>query len=196
MNLKVCYKNLIMPKKLSKTIKKITKGFTLIELLVVLGILGILAAALLATINPVEQLNKAQDTSLKNVAAQFVSANVRYYSVRNALPWNAVANGGANCYSGGTTLASIPMSSLTTCVTTLVTDGELKQSFLNSNNLNNAIVTNPNPQTGNVADTVVCFQPKSESQQRESNTRYTQNGSAGTSCKSQGGTTNCYWCAQ
>ncbi len=189
-----------MPKKLSKSIKKVTKkvtkGFTLIELLVVLGILGILAAALLATINPVEQLNKAQDTSLKNVAAQFVSANVRYFSVKNALPWNATANGGANCYTGGTTLASVPMSSLTGCITTLITDGELKQSFLNSNNLNSAVVTNPNPQTGNTADTVVCFQPKSESQQRESNTRYTQNGSAGASCKSQGGTNNCYWCAQ
>lgn len=185
-----------MSKKLSKTAKKLKKGFTLIELLVVLGILGILAAALLATINPVEQLNKATDTNLKNVAAQFVSANVRYYSVKNALPWNAVASGGAGCYSSGTTLSSVPLSSLTTCISTLISEGELKQSFLNSNNLNNAIVTNPNPQTGNTADTIVCFQPRSESQQRDSNTRYTQSGAAGASCKSQGGTNNCYWCAQ
>jgi prepilin-type N-terminal cleavage/methylation domain-containing protein len=185
-----------MPKKLPKSLKKIKKGFTLIELLVVLGILGILAAALLATINPVEQLNKATDTNLKNVAAQFVSANVRYYSVKNALPWNAVASGGAACYTAGTTLSAVPMSSLTTCISTLISEGELKQSFLNSNNLNNAIVTNPNPQTSNPADTIVCFQPRSESQQRDPNTRYTQNGAAGASCKSQGGTNNCYWCAQ
>ncbi|MBA3723809.1 MAG: prepilin-type N-terminal cleavage/methylation domain-containing protein [Candidatus Levybacteria bacterium] len=185
-----------MEKNPPKVLDKRSKGFSLIELLVVLIILGILAAALLATINPVEQLNKAQDMSLKNVAAQFVSANVRYYSVKNALPWNATANGGANCYTGGTTLASVPLSSLTGCVTTLITDGELKQSFVNSNNLSNAVVTNPNPQTGNAADTIVCFQPKSESQQTESNTRYTQSGSAGASCKSQGGTNDCYWCAQ
>lgn len=185
-----------MPNKLSKPFKTLSKGFTLIELLVVLAILGILAAALLATINPVEQLNKATDTSLKNVAAQFVSATVRHYSTKNALPWHSVANGGNACYTAGTTLASVPLSSLTTCITTLVTEGELKQSFLNANNLNTAIVTNPNPQTGNVADTIVCFQPKSDSQQRDSNTRYAQNGAAGTSCKSQGGTNNCYWCAQ
>ncbi len=185
-----------MLQNLPKLTQKIQKGFTLIELLVVLGILGILAAALLATINPVEQLNKAQDTNLKNVAAQFVSANVRYFSVKNALPWNSTASGGAACYTSGTTLASVPMSNLTACIQTLITEGELKQSFSNSNNLNQAIVTNPNPQTNNTADTIVCFQPKSESQQRDSNTRYTQSGATGTSCKSQGGTNNCYWCAQ
>lgn len=185
-----------MPKKLSKPLKKLRKGFTLIELLVVLGILGILAAALLATINPVEQLNKATDTNLKNVAAQFVSANVRYYAVKNALPWSSAANGGAACYSSGTTLSSVALSSLTTCIQTLVTEGELKSSFLSSPNLNSAIVSNPNPQTSNAADTIVCFQPKSESQQRDPNTRYTQAGVTGTNCKSTGGTANCYWCAQ
>ena len=34
----------------------IQKGFTLIELLVVIGILGILATSLIATIDPFEQL--------------------------------------------------------------------------------------------------------------------------------------------
>lgn len=185
-----------MSKKLSKTIKKLKKGFTLIELLVVLGILGILAAALLATINPVEQLNKATDTSMKTTAAQFVEANVRYYSVRSALPWHATANGGAACYSAGTTLSGVAMSNLTTCISTLIGAGELKSSFLNSNALSSLVVTNPNPNTGSPADTVACFQPKSESQQRDANTRYTSTGGAGATCKSQGGTNNCYWCAQ
>jgi general secretion pathway protein G len=44
---------------------KLLKGFTLIELLVVLGILGILAAALLAVINPVAQLQKSADAHRK-----------------------------------------------------------------------------------------------------------------------------------
>ena len=172
------------------------RGFTLIELLVVLGILGILAAALLAAINPVEQLKKAQDTSLKNLSAQFVSATVRYYSAHNALPWSSVANGGANCYSGGNTFSAVSMSSLTGCIQTLVSEGELKQSFLNSNNLNQAVVTNPNPQTGAAQDVVVCFQPQSNSQQIDSNTKYSQNGSTASGCKSQGGANACYWCAQ
>lgn len=186
-----------MRKKLpNKIISAKKKGFTLIELLVVLGILGILAAALLAAINPVEQLKKAQDTSLKNLSSQFISASVQYYSQHNALPWWSSANGGANCYSGGTTLNSVPLSNLTGCITAFVSDGELKQSFLNSTNLNQAIVTNPNPQTGNASDVITCFQPQSASQQTDANTKYNQNGSAATSCKSQGGANSCYWCAQ
>lgn len=186
-----------MHKKLSAIVhSSYQKGFTLIELLVVLGILGILAAALLAAINPVEQLKKAQDTSLKNIAAQFVSANVRYYSTHNALPWSSVAAGGANCYSGGNTLSSVTLSNLNTCLTTLISEGELKQSFLSTNNLNQAVVSNPNPQTGGAQDTIVCFQPQSTSQQLDSNTKYTQSGTAGSGCKSQGGSNLCYWCAQ
>ena len=172
------------------------KGFTLIELLVVLGILGILAAALLASINPVEQIKKAQDTSLKNITTTFVSATQQYYSTHNALPWSTVANGGANCYSGGTTLSNVALSSLSTCVTTLVSEGELKASFSNSNNLNQAVITNPNPQTGSAQDVVACFLPQSQSQQHDANTKYTQTGAAGASCISQGGTNTCYWCAQ
>jgi len=172
------------------------KGFTLIELLVVLGIIGILAAAILAAINPVEQLRKGQDTSLKNLATEFVSANTSYYSTINALPWFSVANGGSNCYSGGNTLSAVPMSTLGGCITALVTNGELKSSFQNSANLNKVMITNPNPQSGNATDVVACFQPASNSQQMDPNTKYTQTGAAGTSCKSQGGTNLCYWCAE
>ncbi|MGH7203531.1 MAG: prepilin-type N-terminal cleavage/methylation domain-containing protein [Candidatus Levyibacteriota bacterium] len=186
-----------MKHKLSKLQSKFSqKGFTLIELLVVLGILGILAAALLASINPVEQIKKAQDTSLKNVTTTFVSAAQQYYSTHNALPWSTVAAGGANCYTGGTTLSAVTLTSLSNCVTTLVSEGELKQSFSNANNLNQAIVTNPNPQTGNAQDIVACFQPLSQSQQHDSNTKYTQTGASASQCLSQGGTNSCYWCAQ
>ncbi len=172
------------------------KGFTLIELLVVLGILGILAAALLAAINPVEQLRKGQDTSLKNIATEFVGANTSYYSTINALPWFSVANGGANCYSGGNTLNAVPLNSLANCITTLVSNGELKASFSQTANLSKVIITNPDPQSGNATDTVACFEPQSNSQQLDPNTKYTQGGAQGTSCKSQGGTNLCYWCAR
>ena len=59
--------------KMLKKLVKQKKGFTLIELLVVIGILGILAAALVATIDPFEQLNKAQDSTVKNMAGRILN---------------------------------------------------------------------------------------------------------------------------
>ncbi|MFH0773343.1 MAG: prepilin-type N-terminal cleavage/methylation domain-containing protein, partial [bacterium] len=38
--------------------KKITRGFTLIELLIVIALLGALAVALLAALDPLEQIKK------------------------------------------------------------------------------------------------------------------------------------------
>ena len=172
------------------------KGFTLIELLIVIAILGIMAAALIATVDPFEQVRKAQDTSLKDKTVEFLNANVRYYTTHNALPWFSLANGGANCYTGGNTIATVALSSLSTCITTLTGDGELKQGFINSSNMNLVTVTNPNPQTNNSVDTIVCFMPQSKSQQLDSNTRFNQNGTTGTNCKATGGTNSCYWCAQ
>src|SRR6476619_6900438 len=93
--------------------KSSSRGFTLIELLVVIGILGIMAAALVATIDPFEQLKKANDSDLQNEAVEFAGANVRYYTTHNALPWWTVANGGAACYTGGTTLTQITLNNLT-----------------------------------------------------------------------------------
>lgn len=177
--------------KLSKLFT-VNKGFTLIELLVVLGILGILAAALLAAINPVEQLNKAQDASLEQIATEFVNANARYYTTTNAFPWYSTANGGANCDNGTTSLSAIALSSLSTCVTTLVSSGELKSSFSTTANLNQLSVTNAAGSTS----VITCFQPKSHSVQTNANTKFTQSGGAGTSCISTGGTNSCYWCSQ
>ena len=93
-------------------------------------------------------------------------------------------------------MSAVALSTLTTCISTMVTAGELKSSYLNSPNMSQALVTDPNPATGNASDIVVCFQPQSNSQQLDPNTKYTQSGGAGTSCKSQGGTNACYWCAQ
>src|SRR3990167_3167776 len=65
-----------------------TKGFTLIELLVVIGILGILAAALIATIDPFEQLKKGRDTTTRNTALEYLNALTRYYATHGAFPWD------------------------------------------------------------------------------------------------------------
>src|SRR5579884_509693 len=66
--------------------KKITalqhnqKGFTLIELLVVILIIGVLAAALLALIDPIGKVQQAQDAGFKDFVSQVASAQNSYYS--------------------------------------------------------------------------------------------------------------------
>jgi len=66
-------------------------GFTMIELLVVIAILGILAATVLAAINPVEQINRARDTREQSDAAQLITAVQRYYSANQVWPWRTAA---------------------------------------------------------------------------------------------------------
>ncbi|MDP3954933.1 MAG: type II secretion system protein [bacterium] len=62
-------------------------GFTLIELLIVIALIGILAVAVLAAINPIEQLNRARDTGMESDATQLISAIDRYYASQEKFPW-------------------------------------------------------------------------------------------------------------
>lgn len=63
------------------------RGFTLIELLIVITLIGILAVAVLSTINPIEQVNKARDARKKADASQFISAIDRYFTSKEKFPW-------------------------------------------------------------------------------------------------------------
>lgn len=62
-------------------------GFTLVELLIVIALLGILAAAVLAAINPIEQANRARDTRLKSDSSQLLAAIDRYFASQSEMPW-------------------------------------------------------------------------------------------------------------
>lgn len=62
-------------------------GFTLVELLIVIALIGVLAAALVATLNPIEQVNKARDARVKNDAAELLAAIERYYATQGFYPW-------------------------------------------------------------------------------------------------------------
>ncbi len=192
-------------KKLLRNFKS-NVGFTLIELLVVIGILGVLASALVATIDPFEQLNKAQDANVKNSSVEFLNANIRYFTTHNAMPWFSVADGGVYCEPPDTTLSGIALSLMSdtsnldtsTCMGVLIAEGELKQGFRTFSGLNKIFITNPNPQTGGVNDVIACFMPASKAGQKEIATKYLINGDPGINCKSATppGTVNCYWCAQ
>ena len=156
-----------------KSFKK-NAGFTLIELLVVIGILGILAAALIATIDPFEQLKKAQDANVKNTTVEFVNANVRYYSTNNVISTACISS----------TLTGLAAAN--PCLATLIADGELKTAFVNATN----VFTNVS-YIGGTSSMTACFLPQSKSQKREPNTKYTATGAP--TCPPASGT--CYWCA-
>ncbi len=70
------------------------RGFTLVELLIVIALIGILSVAVLSTINPIEQANKANDSAKKNDSSEVLSAIERYYATQYQYPWVAQNTGG------------------------------------------------------------------------------------------------------
>lgn len=73
---------------------KVKKGFTLIELLVVMAIIGILAAASYAIINPAAQMGKARDSKRKADIAQIRAALELYRSDNGSYPSTDWVNSG------------------------------------------------------------------------------------------------------
>lgn len=69
------------------------KGFTLVELLIVIALLGVLAAAVLAAINPLEQANRARDTRMRSDASQLLASIDRYFVTQDKFPWVGTGSG-------------------------------------------------------------------------------------------------------
>jgi prepilin-type N-terminal cleavage/methylation domain-containing protein len=79
-----------------KLMKRVVNGgFTLVELLIVIALIAILSVAVLATINPIEQSNKARDARVQNDAAEVLNGYERYYASNNKYPWMDYAIGSA-----------------------------------------------------------------------------------------------------
>ena len=62
------------------------KGFTLVELLVVLLIVGIFAVALIAALNPLQQIEKAKDAQRQHDLSQIHIALDSYYNDNTKYP--------------------------------------------------------------------------------------------------------------
>lgn len=160
-----------------KSIQKL--GFTMIELLIVIAVLGILAVAVLAAINPIEQINRGRDTGSRSDAEQLLSASDRYYASKGYYAWTSGANSLNVMITGGSgsTAVLTKLNSQTVQVgndvqqmlNNLSTGGasELKASFI-------ARVTDPtynflsiynNGVSG--SSTYLCFVPKSASFREE-----------------------------
>lgn len=61
-------------------------GFTIVELLVVIGVLGIITVGLLATLDPIGQLQKGWDAQRKSDLSQVQKALETYYQDNNKYP--------------------------------------------------------------------------------------------------------------
>lgn len=171
--------------------QKQSKGFTLIELLIVIALLGTLAVALLAAIDPFEQFRKGTDTAVRNTAQEYYNAVIRFYAQRSAWPTDMpqLTPDGI-----GYTLQTL------TYVTGVIEAGELKTNFLDiaSDQLAKIYVAR-----AGTSRLLVCFKPESKSfQKADKNTKY---GSANFSNASDSavpntdtgtcsGTSTCYWC--
>lgn len=166
------------------------RGFTLIELLIVIALLGALAVGLLAALDPFEQLKKGTDTGVRNTTSEFQGAVVRYYAIKNYMPWSGVTSlGPVDMASGYTTLS----------VGGIVTAGELKADFstLAAGQLAKITVV------GTDQSVTACFRPESKSFRSDPNTKYNASGVeyAGGNTEANCGLPSnnafsCYWCVR
>ena len=104
-------------------------GFTLVELLIVIALIAILSVAVLATINPIEQSNKARDAAMKNDAAEVLGAYERYYASQNMYPWNTAGSADASVVLPSTDI-KFGVVSVGSTVGALIESSELKTSFV------------------------------------------------------------------
>ncbi len=177
-------------------LKKFSKGFTLIELLIVIALLGALAVGLLAALDPFEQLKKGTDTGVRNTVSELQGAVIRYYAIKNAMPWE---NASPSLTGFGPTNLSTAYTAIN--IQDVVTTGELKSDFstLAGGQLSNITVS------GASQSITVCFQPASRSFRSDPNTKYYISGGAITSYSANNGSTcgdpgsatfKCMWCVE
>lgn len=175
------------------------KGFTLIELLIVIALLGTLAVALLAAIDPFEQFRKGTDTGVRNTVQEIFNAGIRYYAQRNQWPttWYGIT-------STGETIDTLDPTNI---ITPLVNAGELKDNFIElAEGDLDAIYISRRDQSNTESHIAVCFHPESRSfNEADSNTKFTSPNynttgyygpisDTGTECRVNSGSTECYWC--
>lgn len=178
------------------------KGFTLIELLVVIGILGILAAALVATIDPFEQLNKAKDANTKNILVEYLNGVVRFYTTHQAYPWDPTipnpCNGGNPPDGSASLCTGGSPCTVDSCVLSLISESELKPSFSEATGNLTEIYTNLATDNQGRQQFIGCFKPTSKSGQKDPLTKFNADGTDGTNCISAGGQVQqaCYWCTK
>ncbi|MGB9911052.1 MAG: type II secretion system protein [Microgenomates group bacterium] len=158
---------------------KKVKGFTMIELLIVIAVLGILAVAVLAAINPIEQINRSRDTGSRSDAEQLIGAIDRFYTANGYYPWVDSADN-PDYDQPWRKVDMTWVDNLGNSVLTKLSDptqgtAEIKESFVDritDSEYNSLYIYNNGQQGGS---TYVCFMPKSANFLNEANRRAGQN---------------------
>ncbi len=181
--------------------KNSKKGFTLIELLIVIALLGALAVGLLAALDPFEQLKKGTDTGIRNTVSEFQGAVIRYYALKNQMPWCADSDcvGVSDGFAGNATGTSPNnLSSLAVTTSNIIATGELKSDF--STLAGGATLAKITVFGSNSLGTIeVCYKPSSKSFTSDPNTKFDPNtGAVATkgTCTTDPTTNPCLWCVK
>lgn len=154
----------------------IKNGFLLIELLIVVGIVGVVSTVVVATINPIEQVNRATDTKLFWEARELVSA------VQRATADQELTDLGTDI-----TAEKLDSSAANQILDQLKQTGEWKETKLRPNDHAQLFMT----LQGSDGIFAVCFAPKSRSfTYNRTITIFDKDGSYNTSCNG-----DCFTCA-
>lgn len=159
---------------------KVSQGFTMIELLIVIAVLGVLATAVLAAINPIEQIDRGRDTGSRSDAEQLLSAIDRYYTTQELFPWqrpSTVDTAAVPLVNGAMQVVDLNWKdpgNVNIVLNKLATGGtaELKQSFVTR--ISNLAAANKLRiyMRGTAGDSVyVCFPARSGAFDTEARTR-------------------------
>ena len=145
------------------------------ELLIVIGVLGILAAGLMAAIDPFEQLKKARDANNRNATIETLNAFTRYYATHGDFPWNleTPVDCGTTEAPGNLADSAVEINNIADCIEALEDDGELKADFLINVNAD-IFVASSGP-----TDITVCFAPEGKGLRRDATTKYYKDPASG-----------------
>jgi len=149
----------------------------MIELLIVIAVLGILAIAVLAAINPIEQINRGKDTGSRSDAEQLIGAVDRFYTANGYYPWRIGATDTEANGSTPTGWIAVGNNWVDTAGASILDKlsaggtAEIKASFVKriTDPAYNTLFVYNNGTQGD--STYVCFAPKSANFVTEAKTR-------------------------